>query len=113
MLQDLIGRQVLVQVEEGEEPLRRAKTNLHGKVIHASSGGGSASPSTTSERIELDLVNVQDVNLRGGRLILRPRLAGSSLEEVLEGRDVIVNMELYIPHLGNLAKGIGTLLRIR
>jgi hypothetical protein len=109
MLKDLIGREVLVHVEEGEGPLRRAKATLRGKVIHVSSGGGAPSPSSTSERLELDLVNVQDEGLRGGRLVLRPRLSGSLLEEVMEGRDVVVNMELYLPHLGNLAKGIGTL----
>jgi hypothetical protein len=110
MLQDLIGRQVLVQVEEGEGDLRRVKGNLRGKVIHVSASGGASSSS--SERVDVDLVNVQDEHLRGGRLILRPRLAGSSLEEVLQGRDVVVNIDLYLPHLGNLAKGIGTLLRV-
>ncbi len=112
MLQDLIGRQVLVQVEEGDGALRRAKANLRGKVIHVSSGSGTPSPSSTPERVEVDLVNVQDESLRGGRLVLRPRLVGSSLEEVLEGRDVVVNMDLYLPHLGYLAKGIGMLLRV-
>jgi hypothetical protein len=112
MLQDLIGRQVLLQVEEGDGALRRAKTNLRGKVIHVSSGGGAPSTSSTSERVEVDLVNVQDESLRGGRLVLRPRLAGSSLEAVMEGRDVVVNMDLYLPHLGYLSKGIGTLLRV-
>jgi hypothetical protein len=112
VLQDLIGRQVLVHVEEGEGPLRRVKAGLRGKVIHVSSGGASPSPASTSERMELDLVNVQDESLRGGRLVLRPRLSGSSLEEVMEGRDVVVNMDLHLPHLGNLAKGIGTLFRV-
>ena len=112
MLQDLIGRQVSVQVEEGDGALRRAKANLHGKVIHVSPGGGAPSPSGTSERVELDLLNVQDESLRGGRLILRPRLAGSSLSEVLEGHDVVVNMDLHLPRLGYLAKGIGILLRV-
>jgi hypothetical protein len=112
MLQDLIGRHVLVQVEEGDGALRRAKANLRGKVIHVSSGGGPSSPSSPSERVDVDLVNVQDESLRGGRLVLRPRLAGSSLQEVMEGRDVVVNIDLYLPHLGNFAKGIGTLLRV-
>jgi hypothetical protein len=113
MLQDLIGRQVLVRVEEGDGPLRRAKANLRGKVIHASSGGGTPSPSTTSERVEVDLVNVPDESLRGGRLVLRPRLVGSSLGEVMEGRDVVVNIDLFLPHLGQLGKGIGLLLRVQ
>jgi hypothetical protein len=112
MLQDLIGRQVLVQVEEGDGPLRRVKSNLRGKVIHVSSGGGASTPSSSSERVEMDLVNVQDEALRGGRLVLRPRLAGSTLEGVLEGRDVVVNMDLYLPHLGQLGKGIGMLLKV-
>jgi hypothetical protein len=112
MLQDLMGRQVLVRVEEGDGPLRRVKVNLRGRVIQVSSGGGVPSPSGTSERVEVDLVNVPDESLRGGRLILRPRLAGSSLEEVMAGRDVVVNMDLHLPHLGQLGKGIGLLLRI-
>jgi hypothetical protein len=111
MLQDLIGRQVLVHVDEGEGDLRRVKGNLRGKVIHVTAGGGA--PSSPPERADVDLLNVQDESLRGGRLILKPRLAGSSLEEILQGRDVVVNMELNLPHLGNLAKGIGTLLRIQ
>lgn len=112
MLQDLIGRQVLVRVEEGDGALHRVKSNLHGKVIHVSTGGGAPSSSSTSERADVDLVNVQDESLRGGRLVLRPRLAGSSLEEVMAGRDVVVNIDLFLPHLGNLAKGIGILLRV-
>jgi hypothetical protein len=112
MLQDLIGRQVRVQVEEGDGALHRAKSNLHGKVIHVSSGGEGPSPSPTSERVEMELMNVQDESLRGGRLVLRPRLAGSSLGEVMEGRDVVVNIDLFLPHLGNFAKGIGILLRV-
>jgi hypothetical protein len=110
MLEDLIGRQLLVQVEEGEGSLHGLKANLRGKVIHVSSGG-APSPSSTSERVEMELVNVQSESLRGGRLVLRPRLAGSSLHEVMEGRDVVVNMDLYLPHLGHFAKGIGILLR--
>lgn len=113
MIEDLLGRQVSVQVEEGSGALRRAKGNLHGKVIHASSGGGVSPPAGPSERVELDLLNVQDPSLRGGRLILRPRLAGSSLGEVMEGHDVVVNMDLYLPHLGQLDKGIGVLLRLQ
>lgn len=112
MLEDLIGRQVRVQVEEGDGALHRAKTNLHGKVIHVSTGGASAPPSDPSERVEMELENVQEASLRGGRLVLRPRLAGSSLEAVLEGHDVVVNMDLYLPHLGHFAKGIGVLLRV-
>jgi hypothetical protein len=112
MLQDLIGRQVLVHVEEGDGALRRAKTELRGKVIHVSSGGGAPSTSSATERVDVDLLNVQDESLRGGRLILRPRLAGSSLEAVLAGGDVVVNIDLYLPHLGYLSKGIGTLLRV-
>ncbi|MCI4352690.1 MAG: hypothetical protein L3K14_04800 [Thermoplasmata archaeon] len=112
MLQDLIGRQVLVHVEEGDGALRRVKANLRGKVIHVSGGGGAPSPSSSSEQVEVELLNVQDESLRGGRLVLRPRLANSSLVEVIEGRDVVVNMDLYLPHLGPFAKGIGTLLRV-
>jgi hypothetical protein len=112
MLQDLIGRQVRVQVEEGDGALRRAKSNLHGKVIHVSGGDEAPAPASTPERVEVELMNVQDERLRGGRLVLRPRLAGSSLQEVMEGRDVVVNIDLYLPHLGNFAKGIGMLLRV-
>lgn len=112
MLQDLIGRQVAVQVEEGDGALHRAKSNLHGRVIHVTTGGEAPSPSSPSEQVEVELVNVEDPSLRGGRLVLRPRLAGSSLESVMEGHDVVVNIDLFLPHLGHFAKGIGMLLRV-
>ena len=109
MLAGWVGRDISVRLEAGEGPLKHVHAPLQCKVLHVLPSGGTPGPSAEGDSLEVDILAPPHPSLRGGRLRLTAHDPASSFEVAGQGREVVVQIELYLPGVGHISDGVGVI----
>jgi hypothetical protein len=109
MLASLVGRDIMVRLETGEGPLKHVHSPLRCRVLHALGATGGAATGGADDGLEVDILQPPHESLRGGRLRLSPHDPAEPVTWVMQGREVVVQVELHLPRIGHISDGIGSI----